>query len=210
MVRSMRAFIVAVAALIIFAGCTVERKPGYDYTVTGQNLGATNWHEISRNESHVSFTGSDPVKKREAESLIDRYEERITFNNNSIFFYTKSYHLAFSGTFSDEDFIERAMSRSFYKDKGIVYDASKVKKTSFFKYIVQSSDTYHCFVFHGVFAQNLSGEARVGSPGNVGVEGNICATIKSKSAAQLEAEMLTLLDRARYDDGEGNRSAGAS
>ena len=50
------------------AGCEFKREAGYTYTNSGQNLGASNWHEIPIGESKVSFVGDDPATKREAQS----------------------------------------------------------------------------------------------------------------------------------------------
>src|SRR5271154_2806431 len=95
----------ALPALFMLAGCEIERNPLNSYTYTGQNLGAIAFKTIPIADSKVSFVGDDPAKRREAQSLTDRYSERITFKNNAMLRYDKiTIAAGFSGAWSDADY----------------------------------------------------------------------------------------------------------
>jgi hypothetical protein len=193
-------------ALALLAGCAIERNPLNTYTYTGQNLGATAFKEIPTADSKVSFTGDDPTKRREAQNLTDRYSERITFKNNATLRYDKiTINAGFTGAWSDADDIKADVENGiFYKDRAIVFDAAKIKSGGYYTYLLQSSPTHNCFIFHGTFGDTQKG--RVGSPGDQSISGGMCYTAASKSLDALEREMTALLARARYDDGTGNRA----
>src|SRR5215469_44819 len=163
----------AVAAFLVLAGCEVERNPLNTYTLTGQNLGVTAYREIGIYEGEVSFAGENPVKRREAQSLSDRYSERITFKNNAIMRYSKVFNGAFSAAWTDADNIKADVDNStFYKDRAIVFDSSKVKTAGYYTYLLQSSATDNCFVFRGNFGDGTVG--RAGSRGNEEATGSLC------------------------------------
>jgi hypothetical protein len=179
------------------ASCTVERRANYEYTVGGQELGARGFREIDARDSKVSFTGNDPVKRRESETLKDRYVERITFKNNGILRYEKLFTLGFSSRDTPSDMIQAKLDSTFYKDKGINFDRSKIKTTSQFTYLLQSSATDNCFVAFAYFGSAYN--ARQNSPGNQNIYANMCYSAYSKGAWVLEAEMVDILSRARYE-----------
>jgi hypothetical protein len=193
------------ASALLASGCDLKREPGYTYTATGDNLGVINWREVPLADSKVSFTGRDPTKKREVQTMRDRYMERIIFQNNGVMIYSRLYAGGFVPAYGPAVLIEQTIGADFYKDKGIVFDKSKVRSTPHFSYIVQSSPSHVCFVFNGYFGE-ARGEARQGSAGSEQVFGNICYLAAGKSPEALESEMLALLARARFDDGQINRT----
>src|SRR5262245_49876490 len=109
------------ALLLLAGGCQVERNPLNVYTNTGQNLGVRAYQEITPHDSKVSFVGDDPTKRREAQSLPDRYSERITLKNNMMMHYSKTFGgLGFTGAWTDIDDLQADIQNSvFYKDHGI-------------------------------------------------------------------------------------------
>jgi len=193
-------------SLILVAACQVDRNPLNTYTVTGQDLGVTAYREIALADSKVSFTGDDPVKRREAQNLKDRYSERITFKNNAVMIYRKLFgNSGFTGAWSDADTLQADIENStFYKDRAIVFDRAKVRKGGYYTYLAQSSPTNNCFAFRGTFGDPSAG--RQGSRGNQEVSGSICFTAQAKSLDQVEREMNEILARAQFDDGAGNRA----
>src|SRR6266446_333177 len=84
-----KGFIAPFMLLVVLTACELERRANVEYTNTGQELGARGFREITAYDSKISFTGEDPVKRRESEVLKDRYVERITFKNNSILRYSR-------------------------------------------------------------------------------------------------------------------------
>jgi hypothetical protein len=192
-------------ALLLLAGCQVERNPLDTYTVSGQNLGPIAFKEIPAVDSKVSFVGDDPTKRREAQSLSDRYSERITFKNNAMLRYDKLAKAGFSDAWTDTDIIQSdVQNHTFYQDLAIVFDKAKIKSGGYYTYLLQSSPTHNCFVFHGSFGDTQKG--RVGNPGDQSIGGSLCYPANAKSLDALEREMTGLLARARYDDGAGNRA----
>jgi hypothetical protein len=71
-------------------------------------------------------------------------------------------------------------------------------------YLVQSSPTHTCFIAYFVFG-TATGESRQEARGDQEVSSSICYLAASKTATDLEREMVDILSRARYDDGAGNR-----
>lgn len=183
------------ASALLAGGCELKREPGYTYTVTGENLGANNWREIPLADSKVSFTGRDPTKKHEVQAVRGRYMERIIFQNNGVMIYSRLYAGGFVPAYGPTVMIEQNLAADYYKDKGIVFDQSKVRSTPLFSYIVQSSPSHVCFVFNGYFG-DARGEARQGNAGSEQIYGNICYLVAGKNPEALESEMLTLLARA--------------
>lgn len=133
-----------------------------------------------------------------------RYRERITLNNNGLVEYSKLFRGGFSPTFTDADMIEAVVVQPAYKDRGIIFDRSKVKGAGPLLYLVQSSPTHICFIAYFVFG-TATGESRQEARGNQEVGSSICYPAASKTATDLEREMVDILSRARYDDGAGNR-----
>ncbi|MBV9521459.1 MAG: hypothetical protein JO010_01615, partial [Alphaproteobacteria bacterium] len=194
---------------VAVTACQFERDPHSVYTTTGQNLGEQNYKAISASQSKVSFAGDDPVKLRESQALSDRYKERITFKSNAVLSYSKLYRGGFGNAWSDADNIKTDVeSSAFYKNRGIVFDAAKIKSGGFYTYLLQSSTTYNCFVFRGRFGDGI--EARANSSGDQEITGSLCYPIRSKSLDALEREMTDLLGRARFDGGAGNRAQSAA
>ncbi len=188
---------------LLLAACQLERQHDHVYTTAGQDIGVVAYREISAHDSKVSFDGDDPAKRREAMALYDRYRERIVFKNNATLFYGKIYQ----GGLRDgaDAMLELAFDTPFLKDGGLVFDRAKLRRKAYFSYIVQSSASFRCFVAQGVFGTPGS-EARPNSPGDQEVSASLCAPAAAKSEAVLEAEMVELLTRARFDDGTANRA----
>jgi hypothetical protein len=91
-----------------------------------------------------------------------------------------------------------------YRDRGIVFDLAGVKHAGPFAYFVQESTSSTCFVFRSFF-----GDTSKGRPDNIGDQGsygNVCYPSSERTAGALEAEMLALLGRVRFDDGAINRA----
>jgi hypothetical protein len=187
----------------------MERDPHNYYTETGNVIGAAEFKPIAVADSKISFVGSDPTKQRAAQSFPDRYSERITFQNNGTLQYDKSTRYGFVGSWSEADRIKADVETlTFYKDRGIVFDSSKVKSGGYYSYLIQSSPSYDCFVFRGTFGDTQK-TGRVGSAGDQAIMGGICYKAGAKSLDAVEREMTDLLARARYDDGVGNRAQAA-
>jgi hypothetical protein len=203
--RSRSLPVLAVGMMALLTACQPERQHDHVYTINGQDLGAKKFSEISPSESKVSFIGEDPAKRREAMALLDRYSEHVYLKNNAVLFYTK----VFSGGFIDrgEDMLRLELDDPFFKDSGIVYDRSKVRKASYFSYIVQSSPTFRCFLAHGTFG--IGKEARQSSSGNQEISVNVCYPAAAKSEEAVEGEMLDLLSRARYGDNALQSASGS-
>jgi hypothetical protein len=199
-------YILPVLLTTVLAACQVERRTNFEYTNTGQELGARGFREIDPSESRVAFAGSDPVKRREAESLSDRYIEQVTFKNNGSLRYSKLFSHGFSSRDTPTDMIQSVLGGVFYKDKGINFDRAKIKNTPRLTYLLQSSQTDNCFVAFAYFGSGF--DARQDSPGNQSIYVSMCYKNSSTTAATLEAEMVDILSRARYDEGGGGRSFG--
>jgi hypothetical protein len=179
--------------LCVLSACQPERQHDHIYTVNGQDIGVAQYREITAHDSKVSFTGDDPVKRREALSLYDRYRERITFKNNATLFYGKVYH---GGFVTRGDMLEASFDTPFLKDGGIVFDRAKIRRLGYLGYIVQSSASFRCFVAYGTFG--IGAEARPESVGDQEVSASICYPAAAKSEEALEQEMTALLSRARF------------
>jgi hypothetical protein len=100
--------------------------------------------------------------------------------------------------------IEAMVAQAAYKDRGIIFDRSKVRGAGPLVYLVQSSPTHTCFIAYFVFGTG-TGESRQEARGDQEVSSSICYLAASKTATDLEREMVDILSRARYDDGAGNR-----
>lgn len=196
-----RSLIIGLVAVALVA---CERKPNTEYTVTGIELGPIDFHEIQARDSKVSFVGDDPAKRREAETLKDRYKERITLKNNATIDYSRMYFIGFTGRDSDAEMVKTAVSRDFYKEMGIVFDLEKTKKSGQLTYLLQSSESYRCFVGHSFFGVADSG--RPGNQGNQEISVSKCYSAGAKTLGALEQEMLDILARAQFDDGAGNKA----
>jgi hypothetical protein len=191
--------------LVLLAACAVERNPLNVYTETGQNLGPLAFHDIALADSKVSFDGDDPTKRREAQALVDRYSERITFKNNAVIRYNKVFKGGFKNGWTDADSLQADVDNStFYKDRAIVFDRAKIRSGGYYTYLLQSSPTDNCFVLRGIFGDPSDG--RAGNRGDQEITGTICYRANSKSLDDLEREMTGLLARARFDGGTGNRA----
>jgi len=190
--------------LLVFsiAGCQIEKKANTEYNIYGQELGPRTFVQIDEKDSKVSFVGEDPIKRVEILSLKDRYSERITFKNNGTMRYGKLFFGGFSNANSDADLIQDALNSPFFEDRGIVFDKNKIKRVSYFSYLIQSSATDTCFIYRGVF-----GDQSV-ARGDQEVFGGLCYGISKKSANSLENEMVDILTRARF--GTRTESAGVS
>jgi hypothetical protein len=198
-------YILPLLLAALLAGCAIEHRANTEYTVSGQELGARGFRDIDAYDGKISFAGEDPVKRREAETLRDRYVERITLKNNGTLRYEKLFVLGFTSRDTPTDMIQSVLDGMFYKDRGIAFDRSKIKQTGQFTYFVQSSATDNCFVAYATFGSPGS-NARQNSLGNESTYASMCYKLTSKNAAGLEREMVDLLSRARYDDGSGNRA----
>jgi hypothetical protein len=193
------------AAVLILSGCALPRAPGREYTVGGQDLGSSSGRKITVAESQVSFSGeNDPVRSREANSLRDRYVENLVLSNGAILGYEKLYNSGFTSRDTPADLVKYEVDKPRYRDRGIVFDRTGVKRAGQFFYFVQESTTSTCFVFRAFF-----GDTSKGRPDNIGDQGsygNVCYSSSERSAAALEAEMLALLGRVRFDEGAINRA----
>jgi hypothetical protein len=183
----------ALLSVLLSACQRPERQHDHVYTVNGQDIGAATYREITAHDGKVSFAGDDPVKRREALSLYDRYRERITFKNNAVMFYGKVYH---GGFVNRGDMLEANLDTPFFKNGGIVFDRAKVRRMGYLSYIVQSSATYRCFVAYGAFG--IGAEARPESSGDQEVTASVCYPASAKSEEALEQEMTALLSRAHF------------
>jgi len=193
----------AMSVLLLLSACQLERQHDHVYTIMGQDIGIVAYREISAHDSKVSFDGDDPAKRREAMALYDRYRERIVLKNNATLFYGKIYH----GGLRDgaDEMLELAFDTPSLKDGGIRFDRAKIRRKAYFSYIVQSSANFRCFIAQGVFG-TPGGESRPNSPGDQEMSASLCTPAAARSEATLEAEMVGLLTRARFDDGTGNRA----
>jgi hypothetical protein len=177
---------------VLLSACQPERQHDHVYTVGGQDVGPAAYREITAHDGKVTFTGDDPVKRRESLALYDRYRERIIFKNNAVMFYGKVYH----GGFVDRgDMLEASLDAPFFKDGGIAFDRAKVRRMGYLSYIGQSSATFRCFVAYGTFG--IGTEARQESSGDQEVSASACYPAAAKSEAAL-GEMTALLSRARF------------
>jgi hypothetical protein len=195
-------------ALLILAGCTIERDPGREYTVMGQDLGSSATRPIAVAESKVSFTGEkDPVRSRAVRSLKDRYSEFLVLQNGARLIYGKLYLSGFTGRDKDEDVLRTDVEAPGYRNRGIVFDRAAVKHAGPISYFVQESQSSTCFAFRGTF-----GDTRNGPRDNRGDQeayGGVCYSAPVRSASALEMEMLALLGRVRFDDGAINKARAA-
>jgi hypothetical protein len=193
------------ALSVLLAGCAVERDPNRMYTVTGQDLGATSGHEITVAESKVSFTGdTDPARSRSAHSLRDHYTEDLVLKNGASLGYEKLYNSGFTSRDTPADLVKYEVEKPRYRDRGIVFDRAGVKRAGQFFYFVQESQSSTCFVFRAFFGDTSKG--RADNIGDQGSYGNVCYSSTVRTAAALEAEMLDLLNRVRFDDGLINKA----
>jgi hypothetical protein len=197
------------AALVSLAACQGPQNALHTYDVSGNDLGVSTFKEISGAESRVSFVGEDPVKRREAQILRDRYSERITFKNNATIRYGRMLNGGLNNANDDIDLIQFDVQNSvFFHDVALIFDKSKIKSGGYYHYLLESTVTHNCFVFRGEF-----GDTRAGGGGFAGinrgdqeVQGGICYPRKTKALDSLERELTDLLGRARFDDGALNRT----
>jgi hypothetical protein len=184
--------------LLAPAACESRSNTVYAYTETGQNLGPEAFVAIAPADSKVGFTGADPILGIEAQTLDDRYSERITFKNHAFMRYDKLFVGGFEGGWTDADSLATEVEQSpFYRELGIVFDPAKLKSGGYYTYLAQSSRTHNCFIFRGTFGDTSNG--RDGNRGDQEIIGDVCYRTAAKSLDALEREMTNILARASYD-----------
>ena len=183
-------------ALLLTVSAAHAQAPGDGHfrTYGGIDLGAPALKDITEAESAVRFTDPADVKSRRAATLSDRTLEQLILRNDAILSYTK-------GFLRRQDFGPRAPGKAFaelpyltntqfFISRRIRYDERDAKQAGWLAYLAQSSATDTCFVFNAYLGDSLRFDQQV--------HGNVCFPAASRSAAQLEREMLTLLSHARF------------
>src|SRR5690349_22685378 len=121
-------------------------------------------------KAHVSFAGTDnPIKERKFLDLTNYTVEQILLNNKSVLSLRISKGDGLVAGYTDADKLRVETALPFFKDKGIVYDAAKVKKSGPFTYMVQSSDTFNCFIYHTTFGGTVTRDREI--------YGTLCYTV---------------------------------
>jgi hypothetical protein len=195
-------------SLLALASCTLSRDPNTDYTNTGEPLGAKQRKEITLAESRVSFIGTDPTKKHEAQNLRDRYLEIITLKNNGTITYDKLFKAFYADHTNEDNLISQVENWDIFKKEGISLPKASIKKRDWFAYATLSSSSYTCFMFRGKFGYGTGPERGEGQ--NEEAFGGICYRSAAKTADAIEAEMLEILSRIRFDDGAINKAKSAT
>jgi hypothetical protein len=142
--------------------------------------------------SHISFVGDDPVKSRQVQDFSDRTFELVKLKNNGAIGYIKRKGSTFPATYTDASALRVDLAKPFYRQNNITYDEKKIKKSGPHTYIVLSSESHNCFLFHTTFG---AGEPR----GDQQLAGGMCYTVTFKDADTLEREMLDIIGRVRID-----------
>ena len=184
-----------VALLLTVSGAHAQ-TPGDQHirTYGGIDLGVPALKDITEAESAVRFTDPADVKSRRAGTLSDRTLEQLILRNDAILSYSRMF-------LRSSDFGPRAPGKAFaelpfqtntgfLRSRRIRYEAQDAKQAGWLAYLAQSSATDTCFVFNAYLGDSIRFDQQV--------HGHVCFPVASRSAAQLEQEMLTLLSHARF------------
>ena len=184
-----------VALLLTVSGAHAQApSDNHVRTLSGLDLGAANYKDITEAESAVRFTDPADVKSRRAATLNDRTLELLVLRNNAVLVYSRVY-------LRRQDFGPRVpgkaladlpyqLNTDFLRSRGIHYDEHDAKQAGLLAYLVQSSATDTCFVFNAYVGDAVRFDQQI--------RGNVCYPVASRSPAQLEKAMLVLLSRARF------------
>ena len=186
----MRIIQAAVVALAV-SGCASSATPT---TVVQQNNppAAAAAPATAPRIPQMTFSGDPVVASRTYGEMPDLWVETVYLKDRSVFVYSHLKIGAFPGEFTDADALRIDMAVPFYKDKGIEFDAGKVKSSAGFSYIVVSSSTHACFAAHANFGPG-------GKRGDQQVIANTCWFLTAKSPDQLEREMLESISRIKIN-----------
>jgi hypothetical protein len=164
---------------------------------------------ITLAESKVSFVGdSDPIVRREATSYEDRYTEWLTAENGVKLRYSKLSKGALNPRIGVADALAADAKTAYFDDEDIIFDAASVQRRGDVAYLIGRSTTKTCLIFRAHFGKT-AGEPP-GSQGNQEFIGQDCRSNAQNIAETLRLEAFDLIDRARFDDGEINRSRAAA
>jgi hypothetical protein len=172
-------------------------EPDRRFTVSGEDLGPTDWRAIDAAASRVHFTAPGKIKAAKAAAVHGRYVERLTLANGAQLNYVQlTYDRHYLPTAFDMALRSQTQS-DFMRQRHVEFDAAKVKWAGHLQYLTVATDTATCFIYHGALGQMaLRGATQE-------TYGNVCYG-KAKPAPALEREMLALLASARFPDEEGN------
>jgi hypothetical protein len=143
-------------------------------------------------QNHISFAGDDPRHSHELRDLPDRTIESVKFRSGGSLHYTRLKQDSFPGEFSDADALRIEMAEPYYRERGLAFDAARVRKVGPVAYIATSSDSYVCFIFHMNFGAG-------GHRGDQEIGGTECWPKTEKGIDSLTREMVDYLERARFD-----------
>lgn len=148
----------------------------------------------------ISFTGENPVAKRQSARLGDRLFEHVDLKNNAAIRYNKLMgDNTLSGQTSQDDLLMADVAQAKVR-LGVVADKTQVKRGEYFSYVTAESEKYSCFFAHGVFGRKMNAYAMVNSAGDREMVANICFAKPVASSDLAERTMLGLLARARFGE----------
>ncbi len=142
--------------------------------------------------SHVSFIGDDPVEKRNIDDRGDRVVETLTLHDEAVISYERLKDGGFPGTYSDADALRVDMADPFFHDRGIPFERGRIHVSGPFTYLLQSTASYYCFLFHHNFGSG-------GRRGDQELRGEVCYPVTEKDSESLKKEILEILSRIRVD-----------
>jgi hypothetical protein len=160
-------------------------------------------------ESKVSFVGDrDPIVSREAISYKDRYTEWLVAENGVKLRYSRLTKGALNPRVSVDDALKADAKVDYFDDENIAFDSANVQRRGAVAYLFGRSRTTSCLIFRSHFGDTAGGPAS--SQGNQEFIGQDCRPTVQNVAETLRSEVFAVVDRARFDDGEINRSRAAA
>jgi hypothetical protein len=160
-------------------------------------------------ESKVSFVGdSDPIVSREATTYKDRYTEWLVVENGVKLRYSKLSKGALNPRVSVADALAADAKTAYFDDEDIIFDVASVQRAGSVAYLLGHSTTKTCLIFRSHFGETAGGPPD--SQGNQEFIGQDCRPSAQNIAETLRREVFGVIDRARFDGGEINRSRAAA
>ena len=177
-------------------------------SVGGTVLGTRAWHVIPVADSKISVEGDQNlIQERRANLLPSRYQEQWRLKDGGYIFYEELYQGAFSDAVPLEKSLVDVVGRA-RAQLGLPIKPENIKRTTFktgsMVYETEGDGERTCFSF---FASGFGTVPH--AYGEKALRGEACQFKNGALGADVEAKMLDLLKRVKFDDGELNRTPGS-